>query len=288
MEYSVIIPAFNEEKLLPATLAALHEAMKVTNRPGQIIVVDNNSSDATAEIAKARGALVVFEPKNQISRARNAGAAAATGSFLVFVDADSLVSAGLLESALSKLDGGRCCGGGSTVQFDETNEKAEIILKFWTYASIRFSLTAGSFMFCLREGFEAVGGFSDSVYAGEELWFGRSLKRWGTKRNMVFTILTETPVITSVRKFHWYPAWRLWLQVLILVLFPWATRFPALCRYWYRRPKNFAAKKTGKIELLGLEAERYRNLLRWIRHFSGYGRHFTAGFPTGKIALLLV
>ena len=88
MEYSVIIPAFNEEELLPATLVALREAMKEINRPGQIIVVDNNSSDATAEIAKAHGALVVFEPKNQISRARNAGAAAATGSFLVFVDAD--------------------------------------------------------------------------------------------------------------------------------------------------------------------------------------------------------
>jgi glycosyltransferase involved in cell wall biosynthesis len=242
MEYSVIIPAFNEEELLPATLDALREAMKEINRPGQVIVVDNNSSDATAEIAKAHGALVVFEPKNQISRARNAGAAAATGSFLVFVDADSLVSAGLLESALSQLDGGRCCGGGSTVKFDETNDKAEKILKFWTHASIRFSLAAGSFMFCLREGFDAVGGFSESVYAGEEIWFGRSLKRWGTDRNMVFTILTATPLVTSLRKFHWYPPWRLRLQVLILVLFPWATRFPALCRYWYRRPKNFAAK----------------------------------------------
>lgn len=245
MEYSVIIPAFNEEELLPATLVALYEAMKEINRPGQIIVVDNNSTDATAEIAKAHGALVVFEPINQISRARNAGVAAATGSFLVFVDADSLVSAGLLGLALSQLDSGRCCGGGSTVQFDETNEKAEKILRFWTWVSIKYSLAAGSFMFCLREGFEAIGGFSESVYAGEEIWFCRSLKRWGTDRDMVFKILTQSPVVTSFRKFHWYPAWRMKLQILVLVLFPWATRFPTFCGYWYHRPKDFGTKQVG-------------------------------------------
>ena len=243
MEYSVIIPAFNEEKLLPATLVALQEAMKEINRPGQVIVVDNNSTDATAEIAKAHGALVVFEPHNQISRARNAGAASATGSFLVFVDADSLVSGGLLGLALSQLDGGRCCGGGSTIQFDETNEKAEKVLRFWTRVSIRYRLAAGSFVFCLCEGFEAVGGFSESVYAGEEIWFCRSLKRWGTDRDMVFEILTQSPVVTSFRKFHWYPTWRLKLQILIQLLFPWATRFPAFCGYWYQRPKDFAAKQ---------------------------------------------
>lgn len=245
MDYSVIIPAFNEEKLLPATLVALREAMKEINRPGQVIVVDNNSTDATAEIAKAHDALVVFEPKNQISRARNAGAASATGPYLVFVDADSLISAGLLGLALSQLDGGCCCGGGSTILFDETNEKAEKVLRFWTWVSIRHRLAAGSFIFCLREGFESIGGFSESVYAGEEIWFCRSLKRWGKDRDMVFNIHTRFPVITSFRKFHWYPAWRLKLQILILLLFPWATRFPAFCGYWYRRPENFAAKQLG-------------------------------------------
>ena len=243
MEYSVIIPAFNEEKLLSATLVALNEAMEEINWPGQVIVVDNNSTDATAEIAKAHSALVVFEPINQISKARNAGVTAATGSFLVFVDADSLVSAELLRLALLQLDGGRCCGGGSTVQFDETNEKAERVLRFWTWVSIRYSLAAGSFIFCLREGFEAIGGFSESVYAGEEIWFCRDLKRWGTDRDLVFKILRRSPIVTSLRKFHWYPAWRLRLQILILILFPWATRFSAFCGYWYRRPKDIATKQ---------------------------------------------
>ena len=51
----------------------------------ELMVCDNNSSDTTAAIARASGARVVFEPVNQIGRARNTGAAAATGEWLVFV-----------------------------------------------------------------------------------------------------------------------------------------------------------------------------------------------------------
>ena len=62
----------------------------------ELIVCDNNSTDRTAEIARNAGARVVFEPVNQIARARNRGAAAATGDWLIFVDADSHPSAGLV------------------------------------------------------------------------------------------------------------------------------------------------------------------------------------------------
>jgi len=55
-----------------------------------MIVCDNNSTDRTAEIARAAGAIVVYEPVNQIARRRNCGAAAATGDWLIFVDADSI------------------------------------------------------------------------------------------------------------------------------------------------------------------------------------------------------
>ena len=75
--YSVIIPAYNEEKWLPKTLAALSKAMAEIDCPGEIIVVDNNSSDHTAEVARQSGAIVFFERVNQISRARNTGANAA-------------------------------------------------------------------------------------------------------------------------------------------------------------------------------------------------------------------
>lgn len=99
-EYSVIVPAYNEEAELGRTLPALCAAMEQSGRAGELIVVDNNSSDRTAAAAAALGARVVFEPVNQISRARNAGARASAGRFLIFADADTVVSPGLLAAAL--------------------------------------------------------------------------------------------------------------------------------------------------------------------------------------------
>jgi len=76
MSISVIVPAYNEAKLIEGTLAAIREATGVLAERGwetELIVCDNNSTDATAELAAAAGATVVFEPVNQISRARNRG-----------------------------------------------------------------------------------------------------------------------------------------------------------------------------------------------------------------------
>ncbi len=77
--------------------------MGALEQPGEIIVVDNNSTDDTADIARALGARVVSEPINQISRARNAGAAVARGGFFIFVDADTQISANVLGQALRQL-----------------------------------------------------------------------------------------------------------------------------------------------------------------------------------------
>src|SRR5215472_7376876 len=92
VKVSIVIPAFNEERLLGDSLGKIKLAAKAFENCGwetELIVCDNNSTDRTAEIARAAGATVVFEPVNQIARARNCGAAAAIGDWLVFVDADS-------------------------------------------------------------------------------------------------------------------------------------------------------------------------------------------------------
>jgi len=75
MKISVVIPAFNEERLLPGTCARSGALAALERRQWQteVIVCDNNSTDATAAIARAAGATVVFEPVNQIARARNRG-----------------------------------------------------------------------------------------------------------------------------------------------------------------------------------------------------------------------
>jgi glycosyltransferase involved in cell wall biosynthesis len=89
---SVIIPAFNEERLLGESLVQVNAAMAAFARrgwPAELIVCDNKSTDRTAEVARAAGASVIFEPVNQIGRARNRGAEAATGEWLIFIDADT-------------------------------------------------------------------------------------------------------------------------------------------------------------------------------------------------------
>jgi len=235
-DYSIVVPAYNEAALLPATLARLREAMAGIELRGEIVVCDNNSKDATAEAARAAGARIVFESVNQISRARNTGARAARGRLLVFVDADTLVPAPLLAQAIAALATGRACGGGAPVAMEGVSGGlAGRMLSLWNGLSRGRRLAAGSFVFCLREAFLAVGGFSEEVYASEEIWLSRALKRWGRPRGLDFLILDDA-VITSGRKARWYPAPLMLAVMLGFVICPWLVRSRHYCWLWYRRP----------------------------------------------------
>src|SRR2546421_4563675 len=119
MQISIIIPAFNEERLLGESLRHVQAAMTAFTRRGwaaELIVCDNNSTDRTAEIARAAGATVVFEPVNQIARARNRGASEASGDWLVFVDADSHPTPELFAAVADEIERGRCLAGGCTIR----------------------------------------------------------------------------------------------------------------------------------------------------------------------------
>jgi len=232
-EYSLILPAYDEERLLPGSLAAAKTAMAAVDRPGELIVVDNNSRDRTAEVARQAGAIVVFEPVNQISRARNAGARAARGRFLVFVDADTFLDPGLLRDALDLLSRGRCAGGGARVGFDRRIDGVNrLLLGTWNSLSRIFHLAAGCFIFCRADAFRDVGGFSEQVYASEEIWFSRRMHAWCRRHRMSFVILPRG-ITTSGRKTE--DTRRILLVVLTFLLFPFAPRFRSLSWFWYQR-----------------------------------------------------
>ncbi|MGH8670630.1 MAG: glycosyltransferase [Burkholderiales bacterium] len=238
MDYSIIVPAYNEQEWLPRTLARLHESMIAVDGGGEIIVVDNNSSDRTAQFAQEHGARVVFEPINQISRTRNAGAREARGKFLIFVDADTLVSPALLRAAIGRLENG-CCGGGAGVAFDTPVAPfGRGALALWNWISRTSKLAAGCFIYCTAEGFRAAGGFSESVYASEEIWFSQHLKNWGKQHGLRFEIIEEPRVVTSGRKLGWFSPLRIFFMLLLLAVFPPAVRFRSLCGYWYARPRE--------------------------------------------------
>ena len=235
--YSIIIPAYNEEALLPSTLSSLHLAMESIPHKGEIIVVDNNSTDNTKQIARKYGARVVFEPFRQIATARNRGARAAASDFFIFLDADTLLPSRLLQSAISLLEKGECCGGGTLITFaSQLPLLADRLVKLWNWLSQTGKLAAGSFIFCLSRGFYDIGGFDEHVFAGEEIFFSRKIRSWGKKKNLPFTIIADQHVITSGRKFHWYSSIQIALLLMLFTVFPFALRNRALCNFWYRRP----------------------------------------------------
>jgi len=209
VKISIIVPAFNEEKLLGASLAQIKSAAQVFIQYGwefELIVCDNNSTDRTAEIARAAGATVVFEPINQIARARNSGAAAASGDWLIFVDADSHPGAELLADVAKQIRSGNCLAGGSTLRLDANYLPAQIITTLWNVASRFLKLLAGSFIFCETAAFRKLGGFSHELFAAEELEFSKRLKKLARANRKRIVILHRHPLLTSARKLRLYTA----------------------------------------------------------------------------------
>ena len=215
MKVSVVVPAFNEERLLAGSLAAIQAAMGVFE-DSELIVCDNNSTDRTAEIARAAGAIVVFEPLNQIARARNRGAAAASGDWLVFVDADSYPSPELFSDLRLEIGKGTL-GGGSTVADQNTFLSVRIWIAAWNFLSRSARWAAGAFIFCEAAAFRELGGFDQSLYAGEEIDFSRRLKRLARRRGGEMVILHCHPLATSLRKADLYK-WRDFFAFLLKTL----------------------------------------------------------------------
>jgi glycosyltransferase involved in cell wall biosynthesis len=204
---SFIIPAYNEELLLGPTLLALQAAGQAVGEPHEMIVVDDASTDRTAAVAREHGARVVPVAHRQIAATRNSGAREAKGDFLIFVDADTVVNPAVVRAALQALRDG-AIGGGCDLRFDGR-------LPFWAWLLISSfrplyrvaRLASGSFLFCTRRAFEAVGGFDEALFAAEEAAMSRALRHQGR-----FVVLRET-VLTSGRKLRAYSAWEI-LRVL--------------------------------------------------------------------------
>jgi glycosyltransferase involved in cell wall biosynthesis len=238
MRVSVVVPAFNEEKLLPATLAAIRAAAGAFERRGwawECVVCDNNSTDGTAACARAAGASVVFEPVNQIGRARDAGARAATGEWLVFIDADSTPSAELFASIADQIDAGRALGGGSTVELEPgTPRYARFVCGLWNLCSRLAGWAAGSCVWVEAAAFRAAGGFGTEYYAGEEVFLSRRLKSLARPAGRRFVILAGNPLRTSSRKLKLYTlteTGRFFFRMLITA--GRAAKRPDSCHLWY-------------------------------------------------------
>jgi glycosyltransferase involved in cell wall biosynthesis len=209
---SFIVPAHNEARLLGATLAALRDAAASAGQACEAVVVDDASTDATPQVAARLGAQVIRVGHRHIAATRNAGARAASGELLVFVDADTLIDAEVVSAAVAAIDDG-AVGGGATIRLQGTpawHERWAVALLGWGFRLT--GIAPGCFLFCTREAFTAAGGFDERYYAAEDVALSRALARVGR-----FVILREQ-VRTSDRKLRTHSVAE---HLRLLVRFAW-------------------------------------------------------------------
>jgi glycosyltransferase involved in cell wall biosynthesis len=223
---SIVVPAYNEELLLPATLRALKDAVAAIGLRAEIVVVDDGSTDRTADIARGLDACVVPVALRHIAGARNAGGRVATGDLLIFVDADTIVPIEVLRAAVQTYEAG-AVGGGAGVQYAVNDPRwAVVVTAIVMWVLRRAKWAAGCFVFVRKDVFDRVGGFDERYFASEEIHFSRAVKKHGR------FVMLEGAVITSARKARLFSARAVFVQFLAM-LWPGALKRRDRLGFWY-------------------------------------------------------
>jgi glycosyltransferase involved in cell wall biosynthesis len=234
--YSLIVPAYNEERLLPRLLDSVNVARAAYAGVGsvEVIVADNSSTDGTASIATARGARVVSVEKRVIAAARNGGARAARGEILAFIDANSQVHPRTFAEIDSALATGRVVGGATGVTVERWS--AGIAVAYAVMLPLVFitGMDTGV-VFCRREDFEAMGGYDEDILIAEDVAFLQALRRLGKARGQRLARVTSAKGIASTRKFDEFGDWHFFIVLVAGIKYLWTRNMTDFVdRYWYK------------------------------------------------------
>ena len=238
MKLTIIVPAFNEEAYLLRTLDSVRTAAEELRAQANVdidtIVVDNNSEDETAAVARSTGATVIHEPAQSIARARNTGARHAAGDLLFFLDADVVVPPTLLATIHATMSDPNCIGGGVDVDYRPQRRAVRLYLRIWRFLGHRMGMVQGAAQFCRKGVFEQVGGYDENVWIGEDVDFYWGLKRLAKATHRTVRTIEHPRVRPSCRRFDNWPVWRIliWTNPLFIVLF---RRWKAVWSGWYSR-----------------------------------------------------
>ena len=206
--FSILIPARNEEKLLPRCLDSIKAAATPFPDQVEIIVALNRCTDRTEEIALKHGAKVVREDSRNLARIRNAAAKAATGEIIVTIDADSRMTGNMLVEIDRLLRTGKYIGGGVTIR-PERWSLGIVVTVLLLAVLLLWRRVSGGLFWCLRKDFEAIGGFNENLVSLEDLDFAKRLKAYGKSQGKRFTTITKAHIVTSCRKFDTFGDWYL-------------------------------------------------------------------------------
>ena len=236
---SLVIPTYNEAGYLPRLLDSVDRA-RARFRHGpdriEVIVADNASTDATPDIARARGCRVAHVSRRVIAAARNGGAAIATGEWLAFLDADSVMHPDTFNAIAHALARPTVVGGASGVRVERWSPG--IALTFAAMMPLLWltGMDTGV-VFCRRRDFERIGGYREDWYYAEDvalLWDLRRLGREHRPRQRLVRLRTKA--VTSARKFDQHGDWHYFTSFgpRLAALFRDRHRPGRLARrYWY-------------------------------------------------------
>ena len=218
---SLVIPAYNEEKYIVPTLESVTAAKgkfeRATGERVEVIVVDNASTDRTAELARGYGCEVVGFERHQIAAVRNAGARAARGEYIAFVDADrSIVPEDLFLEIAGNLGDANVYGGGSGFRPEAWNIRIWLLVMFFRATS--WLLGVGCVLYYMRRSdFEALGGWNERMYAAEDVELSFRMKRAARRSGRRLRHLRGKTSV-CVRKIHMLPPLRtLWRSLRALI-----------------------------------------------------------------------
>ncbi len=207
--FSLVIPAYNEAAWLPQLLDSVDIA-RAHYRGGadmiEVIVADNDSTDATAVYALSRGCRVAPVAKRSIAAARNGGAAIAHGEIVCFIDADSTIHAQTFNAISDCLDNGKIVVGATGVRPDRWS----VGIFFTWLVATPITWIAGvdaGVIFCYRRDFEAIGGYDETLRYAEDIQLLRMLKQHGRKTSRRFGRAKNALAITSMRKYDKHGDW---------------------------------------------------------------------------------
>jgi glycosyltransferase involved in cell wall biosynthesis len=206
--FSLVIPAYNEEALLPRLLDSIDVA-RVTCGIGdaiEVIVADNMSTDRTAQVAAERGCRVVTVEKRIIAAARNGGAGVARGEIVAFIDADSQVHPQTFVEIDRALASNRIVGGATGVRLDRWSPGIALTYLIFMPMVWLARMDTGV-VFCRKADFDTVGGYDETRLIAEDVAFLWALRRLGKNRGQRLTRATRAKAIASTRKFDEFGDW---------------------------------------------------------------------------------
>lgn len=213
MHLSIVVPAYNEEKYLPGCLEwVLAEIRRSPDPTGvEVIVVDNASTDRTAEVARSfQGVRVVHEPEKGLTRARQKGLIEARGEIVAYVDADTRMPPGWIARVLRSFasNGRVVCVSGPYIYYDASLLERLLVRLYWiflatpAYWMTRYMVVGGNFA-AKKSALEEIGGFdTDIAFYGEDTNIARRLHAAGKVK-----FVMRLPMHTSSRRLHAEGLW---------------------------------------------------------------------------------